>query len=164
MPDRFGEPLEWCDIMGAIDRLYQKKELSDEGHDVIMIFIDIVRKLSEEIQDQPPKTEKNVSNHERIANDLMQMTARQSVKTPLGWAHSDCAVLAQAARILRNEDTPTPDDGRAIGMLSSAEDHEKSDWRDRVRGNVLEAKRQGMEWAGRGSVRGRGRRRSHCRP
>lgn len=58
-------------------------------------------------------------SRERIAGLLMEMAARQSVKTQFGWAHPDCVTLQEAARMLRGQPAPKPDDGRAIGVLSS---------------------------------------------
>lgn len=59
-----------------------------------------------------------MGERERIASELMAMAARQSVKTQFGWVHPDCVTLKEAARLLREEPAPKPDDGRAIGVLS----------------------------------------------
>ncbi len=57
-------------------------------------------------------------DREEIALKLMLLAARRSVENPLGWACPDCAVLEEAARIIRGEPEKKPDDGRAIGVLS----------------------------------------------
>lgn len=61
-----------------------------------------------------------MSERERIANELMEMAARQSIKTQFGWVHPDCVTLREAARLLRDQPAPKPDDGRAIGVLSES--------------------------------------------
>jgi hypothetical protein len=54
----------------------------------------------------------------RLANKLIEIAARRSVESPLGWACPDCETLQDAARILRGEPEPKPDDGRADAVLS----------------------------------------------
>lgn len=54
----------------------------------------------------------------RLADRLMRIAARRSVETQFGWAHPDCEALSEAARILRGEPEPKPDDGRADAVLS----------------------------------------------
>jgi len=57
-------------------------------------------------------------SREEVALKLMLIAARRSVESPLGWACPDCEVLEEAARIVRGEPEPQPDDGRATGALS----------------------------------------------
>lgn len=59
-----------------------------------------------------------MSERERIAQELLSMAARKSVTTQFGWVHPDCVVLSEAARLLRGEPKPKPDDGTAVGVLS----------------------------------------------
>lgn len=57
-------------------------------------------------------------SREQIAKRLMEMAARRSVQTQFGWAHPDCEVLQEAARILRGE--PRPKKPKHVeGVLSS---------------------------------------------
>jgi hypothetical protein len=58
------------------------------------------------------------TENERLAEKLLLIAARKSVTTQFGWAHPDCIDLQEAARILRGEPKPKPDDGRTIGVLS----------------------------------------------
>lgn len=46
----------------------------------------------------------------RVADELMKMAARRSVETSFGWAHPDCIVLQEAARVLRGDAAPKPSD------------------------------------------------------
>ena len=55
----------------------------------------------------------------RLADKLMCIAARRSTETQFGWSHPDCEALEEAARILRGEPDPKPDDGRADAVLSS---------------------------------------------
>lgn len=55
----------------------------------------------------------------RIADKLMELAARLSVQTQFGWAHPDCAILEEAARILRGDHQPEPKADRDIGVLSA---------------------------------------------
>jgi len=52
-----------------------------------------------------------------IASRLLKMAARRSVETQFGWAHEDCIVLQEAARILKNEPEDVPDPN-PVGVLS----------------------------------------------
>ena len=54
----------------------------------------------------------------RLAEKLLLIAARRSVASPLGWAHPDCEVLEEAARIVRGDPPKKPDDGRADAVLS----------------------------------------------
>jgi hypothetical protein len=58
------------------------------------------------------------TENERLAEKLLLIAARMSVDSPLGWGRPDCVTLEEAARVLRGEPKPKPDDGRAIGVLS----------------------------------------------
>ena len=58
------------------------------------------------------------SRNEIIAKRFMEIAAAHSVNAPQGWASHTCATLAEAARILRGEPEPKPDDGRADAVLS----------------------------------------------
>lgn len=44
--------------------------------------------------------------NDTLAERLMEMAARRSVETPLGWAHPDCEVLVDAAHALLHEPQP----------------------------------------------------------
>lgn len=53
-----------------------------------------------------------------IADRLLKIAARRSVETSFGWSHDDCAVLQEAARILKNE--PVPEINKLpVGVLST---------------------------------------------
>lgn len=54
-----------------------------------------------------------------LADRLMRIAARRSTETQFGWSHPDCEALAEAARILKGEPEPKPDDGRADAVLPS---------------------------------------------
>lgn len=55
----------------------------------------------------------------KVADDLMKIAARKSVRTVFGWTHPDCVTLKEAARMLKGEPEPVADD-RAVGVLSDA--------------------------------------------
>lgn len=57
----------------------------------------------------------------RLSEKLLQIAARRSVESPLGWAHPDCEVLEEAARIVRGDPPKRPDDGRATGVLAEVD-------------------------------------------
>ena len=52
-----------------------------------------------------------------LASRLLTMAAKQSVKSQFGWAHPDCALLQDAARVLL-EVPDVVQNGREIGVLS----------------------------------------------
>jgi len=54
----------------------------------------------------------------RLASDLLTLAAWRSTQTQFGWAHPDCALLQEAARILKGEAPKPPDDGRGDAVLS----------------------------------------------
>lgn len=62
--------------------------------------------------------QRDANERGHIATQLMQMAARQSVRTVFGWTHPDCVTLQEAARLLRGEPDPKID-ARPIGVLSS---------------------------------------------
>ena len=61
------------------------------------------------------------TENERLAEKLLLIAARMSVDSPLGWGRPDCVTLQEAARVLRGEPKPKPDDGRADAVLSDDE-------------------------------------------
>lgn len=42
-----------------------------------------------------------------VADGLMQIAARRSIESPLGWSCPDCEVLQEAARIIRGQPAQT---------------------------------------------------------
>ena len=66
----------------------------------------------------PTMREVNDVRMAMLSKQLLTIAAGISVRSPLGWAHPDCAALEEAARIVRGEPEKKPDDGRAIGVLS----------------------------------------------
>jgi hypothetical protein len=59
-----------------------------------------------------------MSDIAEIAEGLMQMAARRSVETNFGWAHPDCQLLQEAARILRKEPEPFRDSDHDDAILA----------------------------------------------
>ena len=53
----------------------------------------------------------------KVADELMKMAARKSVKSVFGWTHPDCVTLQEAARLLRG-DPELKQDERPVGVLS----------------------------------------------
>ncbi len=59
----------------------------------------------------------DVLSNEQIAKGLMQIAARRAGETQFGWAHPDCEILEEAARILRGE-RPRVEPDRVYAVLS----------------------------------------------
>jgi hypothetical protein len=59
-----------------------------------------------------------MGNNKRVADNLLKIAARRSTETPFGWAHPDCIVLQEAARLLKGKPEKAVDD-KPPGVLSS---------------------------------------------
>jgi hypothetical protein len=106
-----GWPSDWKDGLGK--RVDGSMVWHANAADIMLLIFEIER-LSQENEGLRTAQKTNA----KLANALMEMAARLSVNSPLGWCRPDCVALQEAARILRGEPEPkTPD---IVGAVLSA--------------------------------------------